>query len=301
MPNHLSFTAAPTSRINKRPSKSSFKKGITSPVKTPPFVSRSSTQHKLDIIATNVPFETDYIIPDALTGIKYLCEKMFTPIEMDKMHRNKIAELYAAQAAIPRVILLHQLHSLCTTNHTQVDRELADICEKGYLQRIMFHGRNEGDFALMLAQDFKGILEKLKASESEISGAVENFEKVLFEKNGVFTGVRITNGQNSELTKTNISTLCSKGLLTLDHTFPGSYAISLPNIGTFLRNLRSGRREILRILKKQQFKEILEKNLLERKLKASLFSWEFHLHDIYGSGEAERFTTPVGPGIRLTS
>ena len=40
---------------------------------------------------------------------------------------------------------------------------------------------------------------------------------------------------------------------------------------------------------------------MARKIKDSLLSYQFHLHELVGSGRVEVFMTPAGRGLKITS
>jgi Serine-threonine protein kinase 19 len=42
-------------------------------------------------------------------------------------------------------------------------------------------------------------------------------------------------------------------------------------------------------------------NLRARKVRESLLSYEYHLHELVGSGRVEVFMTPAGRGVKITS
>jgi len=79
------------------------------------------------------------------------------------------------------------------------------------------------------------------------------------------------------------------------------YTICVPGAGAFVTNLRGGRKELLKALKRQKYKEMLEKNLMAKKLRQSILSYSFHLHELVGSGRVEVFMTPAGRGLKITS
>ncbi|KAI7866667.1 hypothetical protein BDF14DRAFT_1811291 [Spinellus fusiger] len=68
----------------------------------------------------------------------------------------------------------------------------------------------------------------------------------------------------------------------------------------FLSGCRKGRGELIQLLKKRPTKDMLEKMIKEKKLKKTSLGHEYLLHDIIGSGRAERHRTPMGDLIRLT-
>jgi len=46
---------------------------------------------------------------------------------------------------------------------------------------------------------------------------------------------------------------------------------------------------------------VLIQNLMAKKMKESILSYGFHLHELVGSGRVEVFMTPAGRGLKITS
>ncbi len=62
----------------------------------------------------------------------------------------------------------------------------------------------------------------------------------------------------------------------------------------------TGRKELLSLLSKRKYGEIMEKELLsKRKLTQSTLGMQFHLRDVQGLGLVAKTDTPSGPVIRL--
>jgi hypothetical protein len=63
---------------------------------------------------------------------------------------------------------------------------------------------------------------------------------------------------------------------------------------------RTGRRELLALLAKRKYGEIMERELVgKRKLLQSGLGMQFHLRDLLGLGLAAKAGTPAGPVIRM--
>jgi hypothetical protein len=76
-----------------------------------------------------------------------------------------------------------------------------------------------------------------------------------------------------------IKKLIEAGFLTMDYSIrEAGYTISVPGSGNFIKNLRGGRRELLRALKRQKYREMLEK---------VFFSYESELMIEFNSEENE--------------
>jgi hypothetical protein len=94
-----------------------------------------------------------------------------------------------------------------------------------------------------------------------------------------------------------LTTLVRRGLLL--HRDSLSYWLSIPNAGLFMKDLRKGREELVRMLKRAKFKEVLQHDLVKRKLRGSKLGVKYHVADLVGMGVAKLIQTTSGPLIRF--
>jgi Serine-threonine protein kinase 19 len=87
------------------------------------------------------------------------------------------------------------------------------------------------------------------------------------------------------------------GLLTLKGE--GEYFFAVPRAGPFLRMRRKGNTELLGILRRAPYKEMLLARLELRRLRSSSFPALFHIRDVIGSGAAESVATSLGLLVRV--
>ncbi|XP_046400519.1 serine/threonine-protein kinase 19-like isoform X2 [Ischnura elegans] len=96
-----------------------------------------------------------------------------------------------------------------------------------------------------------------------------------------------------------IRTLMSVGLLVVRSV--GSYWLSFPNAGEFMKHLSRGRATLLRLIKKRKFSEILlpelEKWQLEKTAKLGI---HYHIHDLIGGDFVDRVESTSGTILRIT-
>ncbi|KAF9338063.1 hypothetical protein BG006_000052 [Podila minutissima] len=71
-----------------------------------------------------------------------------------------------------------------------------------------------------------------------------------------------------------------------------AYRFSFPKGGLFVTHFLKGRLEILRAIKRQMFGDILVTALESKPLRGSSLPYEFHIHDLIGSGRVERYISP---------
>lgn len=93
------------------------------------------------------------------------------------------------------------------------------------------------------------------------------------------------NGQDDDA----ITLLVNAGLLLIHEV--DNFWFSIPSSGLFVASLVKGRKEIISILKRQKFKEMLFMDLVKRKLRYSSLSIEFLLKDMCGLNILESFMT----------
>lgn len=77
------------------------------------------------------------------------------------------------------------------------------------------------------------------------------------------------------------------------------FSFALPYCGDFVKSIDSGRCEIVNIIKRSRYKQILGSKLDSIKLRKSSMSVQWHVKDLVGSGDLERHETTVGPLFRL--
>ena len=96
-----------------------------------------------------------------------------------------------------------------------------------------------------------------------------------------------------------LRTLIRQGLLTLRRA--GSYWAAIPNAGAFMRELRCGREELLRAIKRSKYKEQPESTLAGRRLRTSALGAPYHLADIIGADIVAVTRTTTGALLRIRS
>lgn len=96
-----------------------------------------------------------------------------------------------------------------------------------------------------------------------------------------------------------ISLLISAGLLTRQLIDPNLYWFSIPNIGSLLKGLSQGRKELLSFLNRRKYKEMMLASLDKKNLRLSPLDMRFHLRDLIGSGHLKTVATPSGLVVRV--
>ncbi|XVF21565.1 hypothetical protein REPUB_Repub12eG0100500 [Reevesia pubescens] len=97
-----------------------------------------------------------------------------------------------------------------------------------------------------------------------------------------------------------ISLLINAGLLTRQLIDPSQYWFAIPNIGSILKGLSQGRKELLSLLNRRRYKEMMLAPLEKKRLRSSPLDMRFHLRDLIGSGHLKTAHTPTGIVVRVS-
>ncbi|KAH7691528.1 Non-specific serine/threonine protein kinase protein [Dioscorea alata] len=97
-----------------------------------------------------------------------------------------------------------------------------------------------------------------------------------------------------------VTFLINAGLLTRQLIDPNLYWFSIPNIGSILKGLSQGRKELLSFLNRRKYKEMLLAPLEKKRLRLSPLDMRFHLRDLIGSGHLRTVQTPTGLLVRVS-
>ncbi|KAK3809301.1 MAG: hypothetical protein J3Q66DRAFT_68719 [Benniella sp.] len=79
-----------------------------------------------------------------------------------------------------------------------------------------------------------------------------------------------------------------------------AYRFAIRQGGLFVTHFLKGRLEILRMIRRQTFHDMLASAVSEKPLRGSFLPHEFHIHDIVGSGRVRSATTTSGQLLKLT-
>eukprot|EP00026_Physarum_polycephalum_P013777 Phypoly_transcript_14217.p1 GENE.Phypoly_transcript_14217~~Phypoly_transcript_14217.p1 ORF type:complete len:271 (+),score=41.32 Phypoly_transcript_14217:141-953(+) len=211
----------------------------------------------------------------------------------------------------PPIVLVSQLYS-SVTNRTDVDRELDNLKREGSIRVFkLLSGKN--DYAVVTREDYIASIRKFAdyKSEQEIKPSVfEKFiENVLPNYNDVqihktkllellFGTSKSSSGEITDSQKDGaLTTLVNASLLLVYGV--DNFWFCIPNAGLFVASLVKGRKEIISVLKRQKFKELLLSDLQKKKLRYSSLSMDFLVKDMNGLNIIERVPTTTGFLIRL--
>lgn len=207
-------------------------------------------------------------------------------------------------SALP-FILRSQLYS-SVKDRTQVDRELESFRREKVL-RIFKLNTGQDDHAIMFVDDYLNQVERVvKRLESKKQKDVSVFE---WFKNHVIQSKLDPSIGHQELcsllslagkvTEDHISLLINAGLLTRQLIDPDMYWFAIPSIGSVLKGLVQGRKELLSLLSRRKYKEMMLALLEQKRLRYSPLDMRFHIRDLIGSGHLKTVQSPSGIVVRV--
>ncbi|KAL9436093.1 hypothetical protein AB3S75_022206 [Citrus x aurantiifolia] len=170
------------------------------------------------------------------------------------------------KVSIRPFILQSQLYS-SVNDRTQVDRELESLRRERVL-RVFKLNTGQDDHAIMFLDDYLN-----QCSLLSIGGKVKD---------------------------EHISLLINAGILTRQLIDPDMYWFAIPNIGSVLKGLSQGRKEILSFLNRRKYKEMMLALLEKKHLRFSPLDMRFHLRDLIGSGHLKTIHTPTGLVVQIS-
>ncbi|KAI5073509.1 hypothetical protein GOP47_0011522 [Adiantum capillus-veneris] len=206
------------------------------------------------------------------------------------------------KVSVPPFVLLSQLYST-VKDRTFVDREL-EVMKQQRLVRVFKLSTGQDDFAIMFFHDY---IAQVNAAKSRLEGKHPQKDLIIFDWYinhilPIHNDVGITYmhlesllyrvGQS--LHENHISLLIKAGFLVRQLAEDKSYWLAIPNIGFLLKNLTQGRKELLSLLSRRQYKEMLMSLLEKKKLRMSQLGMQFHIRDLIGSGQLCLSRTPAG-------
>ncbi|KAL0144620.1 serine-threonine protein kinase 19-domain-containing protein [Mucor lusitanicus] len=195
------------------------------------------------------------------------------------------------KSSIP-ICFVHQIYSILPNNNTVTDRELQQALTSGTWRRFHIIGALDDEYILMKTSDYCNMIDHAKQRcPPEVDASIYDTFKNTVTHDKKLNQVSVTKQALMEacsFTEQHISQLVSSGLLIPHHIQMDVYWFSIHNQGSFMSSLSNGRLQILRILKRRNTKDIMEKLLKQKKLNKSSFSIEFLMHDLIGSGRVEK-------------
>ncbi|KAM4070047.1 hypothetical protein ACB094_12G135700 [Castanea mollissima] len=227
---------------------------------------------------------------------------------------DTLVALRMMRAQFPRIdkvsiqpfVLRSQLYS-SVKDRTQVDRELESL-RREKVVRIFKLNTGQDDHAIMFLDDYLNQMENVvKRFEEKKEGDLDVFKwfrthvinsklEPSIEHQELYTllslGGMVKDGH--------ISLLINGGLLTRQLIDPNMYWFTIPNIGSVLKGLSQGRKEVLSSLNRRRYKEMMLASMEKKRLRFSPLDMRFHLRDLIGSGHLKTVQTSTGLLVRVS-
>lgn len=196
--------------------------------------------------------------------------------------------------SLPPVVLKHQLYSL-HNDKTSVDKQVNELRETGEL--LMFQlGFDSEAFALVFAEDYRAKVLQGEAGRGTL-GTVEKFLAKLIPSCSDLSFNKEKMLKEFLFTDSEITQLVKSGVLTVRDA--GSWWLSIPNSGKFIKYFIKGRKAVLGMVKKSKYGEILQTELEGRRTTSQVkFQMKYHIHDIIGAELVECIQTTSGTLLR---
>lgn len=234
-------------------------------------------------------------------------------LEENLTFSDTLVALHMMRAQFPKVekvsiqpfILRSQLYS-SIQDRTQVDRELELLMREKVL-RIFKLNTGQDDHAIMFMEDYvkqiELVVKRMEAKKQENLAVFEWFKTHVIaarlEPSIEHQELCSLLSSGGKVKDEHISLLINAGLLTRQLIDPNMYWFAIPNIGSVLKGLSQGRKELLSFLNRTKYKEMMLAPLEKKRLKLSPLDMRFHLRDLIGSGRLKTFHTPTGLVVRL--
>ncbi|KAI9118981.1 hypothetical protein K1719_009656 [Acacia pycnantha] len=235
-------------------------------------------------------------------------------LENDLTFSDTIVAVRIMRAQFPHIeklsvqpfILRSQLYS-SVKDRTQVDRDL-ECLKRDKVLRIFKLNTGQDDHAIMFLDDYLNQIDHVvKKMDNKKQGEHQVFG---WFKTHVLNSKLEPSIEHQELcsllslggkTKdSDISLLINAGILTRQLIDPNMYWFAIPSVGSLLKALAQGRKEIMSFLNRRKYKEMMLSSLEKKRLRMSPLDMRFHLRDLIGSGQLETNLTPTGLVVRVT-
>lgn len=219
------------------------------------------------------------------------------------------AEFPKAEAVATRPFALRsQLYS-SIPDRTLVDRQLEELKARNAV-RLFKLATTKDDYAVMLVEDYAAQIEvERRRMEGgpvapHVAAALAAFVDYVLPGTsaaGVSQAelVRLLSCKGLKVRDHHVSALIHAGFLVRQLADQTAYWFSIPNVGRIVKAIVQGRKELMRLVSRQKFGEMLRSQLAAKRLRFSPLGMKFHLRDLLGSGHLVEVPTTAGPLIRV--
>ncbi|XP_065185794.1 inactive serine/threonine-protein kinase 19-like [Sycon ciliatum] len=197
--------------------------------------------------------------------------------------------------AMPPLALKHQLYAV-VNDRTLVDRQLVDLSQRGVVQQ--FHlttGLDE--YAVVFQSDYKRHVQGCCVSTDTESDIGKLVDSLLEGVHGDVTVSKELLKERLEFSESDVTLLVSSGVLVMCNV--NAWYLAIPNASVFVKALTKGRQLILRSIRQQRHKEILQLELEQRRISGIRLGILYHIYDIKGGDYVTSVSTTSGDLLRL--
>lgn len=193
---------------------------------------------------------------------------------------------------LPPIIMKHQLYSIIK-NKTEADRQLNELTNCGEIR--LFHlGAEADDLCIVFTEDYKKHVKRL----NENNPFIDRFLETLISECPDISLNKDVLAERFNIKEEEISELFKASVLTVRDV--GSWWISIPGAGEFMKCFLRGRKAVMLMIRKSKYGEVLQQELQSRKLpKAAKLGVLYHIHDIIGADLVHCVNTTSGTLLRL--
>ncbi|CAK9309890.1 unnamed protein product [Citrullus colocynthis] len=210
------------------------------------------------------------------------------------------------KVSIQPFILQSQLYS-SLKDRTEVDREL-ECLKREKVVRVFKLNTGQDDHAIMFLDDYlKQIDHVTSRFEERMQRGMEIFQR--FKMHVLDCKLEPSIGHQElgtllslggKVKDEDISLLINAGLLNRQLIDPNVYWFAIPSIGSVLKGLSQGRKELISLLKRTKYKEMMMTSLQKKRLRFSSLDMRFHIRDLIGSGYLRTVQSPTGLLVQLS-
>ena len=181
----LNFTAAHSSRVSKRPKRSTSSPFTHFNQRRPVQRSNSKAEitdnddddffgDRLDDIGSVKSLPSDLSLRDVAQTIQYVRSHMFDiMVENGGFNSTRIAEILSFRQSLPPIVNVPHVHAL-TQSPTKTEREIAELTRAGTIRRLVTPGRGTGASSIgesvVLSTDIESLLRQAKELHQELTG-----------------------------------------------------------------------------------------------------------------------------------
>lgn len=211
------------------------------------------------------------------------------------LYLKALVPLDKFQGKIPAIILKHQIYCV-VKDRTLVDRQLNNLWEENKIRLFKLTSGSD-EFGVVITDDYVSHI-KSRVTDTSILPTIDKFANDVLPNHADVSISKIDITGKFKLSEEQITQLVNIGVLTTRDV--GSWWLSIPGAGIFMKNFSNGRKALIQMFKKRKYQEILEKDLLSRKFDThSKLGIRYHVYDIIGADIVKSSDTTSGRLLRL--